>query len=490
MRFLRSIAVLVLSLAGMSLSAQELDSLTRQVLSTKLDEYFSAIESAGADVQKEEADFLIGTATDSLLRQFIAVKVYQHYFESPVMGAEAVAIHVLDKWFIDQGVKMYDEIDLLNARIFADFNRQSLIGMPAPELALKTMDDQPCHLYAEPSERYSVLYFYDTDCAKCKLETMMLGHALQDKNYPVNFNAVYVGDNMTAWQEYTQANLKFEGLSVRHFWDPEIDSDFQRKYGVLQTPRMFLIAPDGEIIGRSLDTKALVQLLEQLFAERTLEYGDPEAEMLFDQILGEAPMRKEILSVAEMLQNAAMKRGDMYLYKHLIGNYLYYLAPETGEEFKEALRDFIPQYILSRTDIWSTEDDKLKVVGFAEILNDLLSKSAPGTVIPDIKVKGEYIKGTRSTHKKKSLRKLSGKENIIIFHTVGCHICEAQIKAARELAAADSDVRVFLVNVDKIIEENPTLSSTLFDSFDLSALPHILQTDKEGNIQRRYISLK
>ena len=295
---------------------------------------------------------------------------------------------------------------------------------------------------------------------------------------------------MTAWQEYTQANLKFEGLSVRHFWDPEIDSDFQRKYGVLQTPRMFLIAPDGEIIGRSLDTKALVQLLEQLFAERTLDYGDPEAEMLFDQILGEAPMRKEILSVAEMLQNAAMKRGDMYLYKHLIGNYLYYLAPETGEEFKEALRDFIPQYILSRTDIWSTEDDKLKVVGFAEILNDLLSKAAPGTVIPDIKVKGEYIKGTRSSHKKKSLRKLSGKENIIIFHTVGCHICEAEIKAARELAAADSDVRVFLVNVDKIIEENPTLSSTLFDSFDLSALPHILQTDKEGNIQRRYISLK
>ena len=163
---------------------------------------------------------------------------------------------------------------------------------------------------------------------------------------------------------------------------------------------------------------------------------------------------------------------------------------KTGEEFKEALRDFIPQYILSRTDIWSTEDDKLKVVGFAEILNDLLSKAAPGTVIPDIKVKGEYIKGTRSSHKKKSLRKLSGKENIIIFHTVGCHICEAEIKAARELAAADSDVRVFLVNVDKIIEENPTLSSTLFDSFDLSALPHILQTDKEGNIQRRYISLK
>jgi hypothetical protein len=44
------------------------------------------------------------------------------------MGAEAVAIHVLDKWFIDGPVRMYDDVDLLHARIFADFNRQSLIG--------------------------------------------------------------------------------------------------------------------------------------------------------------------------------------------------------------------------------------------------------------------------------------------------------------------------------------------------------------------------
>ena len=489
MRFLRCIAVLVLSLMGMSLSAQQLDSLTRQALSTKLDEYFSAIEAAGTDVQKEEADFLIGTATDSLLRQFIAVKVYQHYFESPVMGAEAVAIHVLDKWFLDQGIKMYNDIDLLNARIFADFNRQSLIGMQAPELALKTMDNQPCQLYAEPSDRYSVLYFYDTDCAKCKLETIMLGNSLHDKRYPVNFNAVYVGDNLSAWQEYTQSNLKFDGLYVRHFWDPEIDSDVQRKYGVLQTPRMFLIAPDGEIVGRGLDTKALVQMLDQMFAEKTIEYGDPEADMLFDQLLGDAPMREDILSIAEMLETAAMKRGDMYLYKHLIGNYLYYLAPKTGEEYKEALHDFVSQYILSRSDIWSTEDDKLKIVGFAEILNDLLSKAAPGTVISDIKVNGEYIKGAKSSIKKKNLRKLSGETNVIIFHTEGCHICEAEIKAARALAAADSKVRVLLVNVDRLVEDNPTLSATLFDSFDLSALPYILLTDKKGNILRRYMSL-
>ena len=150
----------------------------------------------------------------------------------------------------------------------------------------------------------------------------------------------------------------------------------------------------------------------------------------------------------------------------------------------------ITEYVLSRTDIWTTEDDRLKVVGFAEILNDLLSKSQPGTVISDIKVKGEYIKGTRSSLKKKSFRKLGGDENLIIFHTEGCHICAAQITAASELAASNPRVRVFLVNVDRLVEENPSLSATIFDSFDLSSLPYIVQTDKKGNIIRRYISLK
>lgn len=300
MRVIRCIAIALLSLMSMSLSAQQLDSLTRQTLSVKLDEYLSAIEAAGPQVQMEEADFLIETATDSLLRQFIAVKVYQHYFESPVMGAETVAIHILDKWFLQEGVRMYNEIDLLNARIYADFNRQSLIGMKAPELALKTMDEQPYNLYTEAPGRYSVLFFYDTDCAKCKLETMMLDRTLQGKSYPVDFNAVYVGDNKAEWQEYAQGNLMFDGLNVRHFWDPEIDSDFQRKYGVLQTPRMFLIAPDGEILGRGLDTQALAQILDSLFSEKDIVYGDPQAEALFENLLGPSPRREDIVLIAQM----------------------------------------------------------------------------------------------------------------------------------------------------------------------------------------------
>lgn len=484
------ISILLLLCVCLGMRAQELDSLTRAKLSDKLDEYFSAIDPIGIEAQKEEADFLIGTVADSLARQFVAVKTYNHFLNSPVMGSEAVAIHILDKWFIDGTIRMYDEIDFLNARIFADFNRRSLVGEKAPELALLTPEGDTVHLYAASSERYSILYIYDTDCSKCRLESMRLNMAFSDKSYPVDFYALYAGDNKDRWDQYREENFTFDEIAVRHFWDPEVDSDFQRKYGVLQTLRMFLISPDGTILGRGLDTPALQQMLEALLTERPLEYGGKDSAELFDRLLGQAPTRKEIAEVAEMLESATLGQGNRQMYRQLIGDYLYYLAPKTGEEFKEGLYEFIKTYIIDRDDIWTSEDDKLKVVGFAEIMNDLLSKAAPGSRIADLKVEGIFLKDGREKHSKKNLRRLCGLVNVMIFHTEGCHVCEAEIAAARELVADTPELNVFLVNVDKVIAENPGLSARLFDNFDLSALPYILMTDRKGNVLARYVTLQ
>ena len=488
---MRKIVIILVALfsAAIVSSAQQLDSAGRVLLDEKLAEYVAAIEWAGTDVQKEECDFLISSSTDSLVRQHIAINLYDQYMSSKVMGAESEAIHIFDTWFLSGKVSMGDDIDLINARVFADFNRQSQIGLKAPELSVIAFDGTPVDLYDSASGRYSVMYFYDTDCIRCRIETRRLSEAMADEDYPIEFYAFYVGDDREQWQEYIQENFRFTAQPVMHLWDPELDSDFQRKYGVLQTPRMFLVAPDGTILGRGLDTQALKQMLETIFAERTLEYGSRESEELLDELLGEAPSRNEIMEIARLFQNATLDKGDEHMFKQLLGDYLYYLAPKTGEEFREGLACVLDEYILDRDDVWTTGDDSLKVVGFAEILDDLLSKAAPGTRISSIKVEGEYMKGSRSSVRKMSLRKLRGKENIIIFHTEGCHICESEIKAARNLAAVDADVRVFLVNVDKVLASDPALSSQLFDAFDLSTLPFILQTDKKGNIIRRYISL-
>ena len=51
-------------------------------------------------------------------------------------------------------------------------------------------------------------------------------------------------------------------MKVTHLWDPEIDSDYQKQYGVIITPRIFIVEPQGSIIGRRLELDSMVELLK------------------------------------------------------------------------------------------------------------------------------------------------------------------------------------------------------------------------------------
>lgn len=487
-----SIAAMLLGFLCISY-AQQLDSAKRVALDAKLAEYVAAIETAGTEAQKEECDFLIQSCTDSLVRQFVALNLYDRYMSSKLMGAEAVAIHILDRWFFTGEVKMPDEIDLLNARVYADFNRSSQIGMKAPVLDVTTIAGDPVTLYREPARRYSVLYFYDTDCSKCKVETILLRSLLEDEDYPIDLYAFYTGDKKADWEAYVsdRFSLNSDNVEVLHLWDPELDSDFQRKYGVLQTPKMYLVRPDGRIAGRELDARALYQLLSPLFEDVSLEYGGPEAMGLYARMFQDGLSEDGVKAVSDMIAESTLTVGDTLMFRQMAGDLLYYLASETGKGAKEGLAYHIDKYIINDSGkVWKTFDDSLKVVGFAGIMDDLLSKSAPGTRISDIKVPGVLISGAGDKSKIKSLRKLGGKHNVIIFHTEGCNICKAEIEAAHKLAQEDRKTRIYLVNVDDILVSAPSLAATLFDRFDLASLPYILFTDKKGYIQSRYETLQ
>lgn len=480
--------------------AQELDSLTQKTLSEKLSEYYLAMEREGTDVQKQECDFLIGAATDSLVRQYVALDIYDHYMNSPVMGSEAVAIHVLDNWFMTGKVKMKSEIDFINARIFADFNRQSLVGLRSPSINIRDINGNEVLLFGETEQqtnRFSILFFYDTDCAKCKFESILMRNLLEDKNYPVEFYAIYSDDDESAWRKYVADQLDIEAseVNVTHLWDPELDSDFQRKYGVIKTPCIFLVRPDGIIMGRGLDSKGLFQMLDDLFRHDDLYYGTPESVSLFDNVLADDsgvinPSVDKVTRLADYIKNSTLSKGDENMFRQLTGDMLYYLASRSGEGFREGLNYLIDNNITAFPEIWNSPDDSLKVIGFAQIMDDLLSKAEPGTPVPTFKLPAERIAKGKSKTGTFKLIKLRGDRNIIMFYTEGCEICKAEKAALRQMASKDHNLQVLLVNVDEIMREMPSVSESLFDSFDLSSLPYIFETDRKGVVVRRYLSYR
>ena len=469
--------------------AQNADSLARAALGERLKEYYKAIERESLDIQAGECDFLIESVRDSLLRQFVALDIYNHYVDSPLMGAENIAVYVYDKWFDTGKVNMKSEAERITAKVYAEFNRQSLIGKKAPAIMLEAFDGTQVDIYGpeDTSKKYRIIYFYDTDCSKCKLETILLKNLLSVKDYPVDLYAIYAGSNREAWTKYISESLIVP--SAKHFWDPSFESDFQRKYGVLQTPRMFLVGPDGVIVGRGLDARALETLLDAIFAEKKLEYGGPESEALFDGIFAAShgrPSVGEVKGIADYIYDRTLGRGDTLMFRQMSGDYLYYLASRSGEGFKEGLKYHIDKNLSGQTSVWRSADDSLKIVGFAQIMSDLLSKSLPGSKISAIKVPGELYTLNKQRAVKVRLDKVGKKLNTIIFYTEGCEVCAAEKKNALE-GIIDRKVAVLMVNMDKIFADDPTLASQLMDAFDLSSLPFIIQTDSSGTILRRYI---
>ena len=131
------------------------DSTAMAAIRNKLEEYFAALERETADTKCREADFIIGICTDSLTRQAVTILTYSHFLNSPVMGDEAVAIHVFDRWISDGPVKMYSDADYFSARLFAETNRNSLIGCKAPALGLHSPDGIPTVIFGNGVENLS-----------------------------------------------------------------------------------------------------------------------------------------------------------------------------------------------------------------------------------------------------------------------------------------------------------------------------------------------
>lgn len=489
---------------------EQQDSSKFAALDAKLEEYCKALEHEPVSVQENECDFLIGSCTEPSVRQHVALSLYNRWRSSRLMGAESVAIHILDSWFFNGKIDFHDEIEKMDARIYADFNRNSLIGCKAPHLDLYDMDGSMVSLFEEGEcpQHLRVLFFYDASCSKCKIETILLRSLFENEDYPVEFHAIYCGTDSKAWKNYVDEKFEMEPVSaqVRHLWDPTGDSDFQRLYGVIQTPRLFLVAPDGTILGRGLDARALAFMLHGIFDDRELEYGSDQAMDMMNLALGGTesdlarPSEEQVRYFADKIAETTLPKGDTLSFRQMSGDLLYCLASNPSQGAREGMKYLIDNYIISRDEIWKSSDDSLKVLGLAGMMNDLLSRAVPGSAIADIVVPAQLQTWKRSCMVERNLRRLRGDNNIIIFFTEGCSVCKAEKAAANEMISqglsSDRTLRkaarrttVLLVNMDEISQSRPDLSSELFDSFDLSSLPYIVITDRKGTILERYVSL-
>ena len=300
------------------------------------------------------ADAFISTGKTPEERARLAYYIYRYYRESKIMGYDEIAVYVADAYFIKGGYTLPDADAVMEMKLFAQTNRLSLIGMRAPGLTLEDPAGNKVEL-ANGNQDYTVLYFYDDECASCIRTTPALMQYLIRNTEGLNFTVymIYTQDDRERWMNYLQKAVHPfkvpDNVNIVHLWDPEMTSDFVTKYGVISTPKMFLLNRQGIIVGRDLTPAALSQVVDVQESILT------PTEMIFERIFTPIANTADTTLVTKEIDTFFEDSKDNPEFFHELFYTLYqYLKTSASYTLQQGAAYLANKYIAGMPELWET----------------------------------------------------------------------------------------------------------------------------------------
>lgn len=451
-----------------------------------LHSYLEAISTMPVDSINARLDALLDSVDDNDVRARMAGIAFDYYMHCPVMGAEGVSVYLADNYFLNRRLKWPNDETYPSLYAFAEFNRQSLLGMPAPELALESLEGGVVDI-RDARGALKILYFYEDGCSTCSRQTPLITALLKEYTgeTPLTLYAVYTQGDREAWARYAFAN--FYGIdnprvTVFNLWDPEGASEFHKKYSVLTTPSLLLLDADNRIAGRRLDADALSSLLGQKESFTSSLYA------LLDGVRDNLGLDKE--SVSDLCEAFSSRiSDDPGLYRDTYLGIYNYLRNQQDYAAQQSAAFVLDKYIVSRPELWSKE-----MLAAAEDALRRFSMNPVGAVATDLQLLDRHGRS-------RSMLSQGGKRyTVLFFNLVSCSDCAAWKKQLHDMKKLlrRGQARVVSVYVGpdpaewkaslkgcschwrNLRAEWPV--SDLYEKYDVTTVPKLYLLDSDGTI--------
>lgn len=452
-----------------------------------------------------KADIFIQSGNNAEDIARTAYLVYQYYRSSKIMGYDEIAIYVADNYFLNRKYKLTDD-QFLEMKLFADSNRNSLIGMKAQKLELEDPAGSIVPVGNDNSD-YKVLYFYDDECAACKRTTAPLLQSIikYGKNLNITLYMIYTQDDRDRWMEYIKNSVNIFPMPAKvktiHLWDPDMKSDFVLKYGVISTPKLFLLDRNGTIIGRDLTPNALGQVID--VHENSLS----PIEMLFEQIFLPLTETDDTVAVVERIDEFFEESKDNpELFHELFYSMFQYLKTSSSYNLMQGAAYLGNKYIAGMPELWEsvTFTDSGETKGsviradFSEP-QDFIDQTALGVLMfyrNMLDRPATDLELRTPKNRKYRIYDTEAEYTVLYFYNMDCGLCGLITPEMKKLAANyhDAGVRFLAVytgsdkNWKKQVNEqvpgwtdlwDANRKSGMFDKYDLMDVPAIYLLDKE-----------
>lgn len=384
----------------------------KQILDIFLDKFKLSTES----VRNMAIDYLMENRylTDPEMRAATAMECFKRYSSSVVMGCEGSAVYAAEKYILgNDAVSVKDKAE---AAWFVTVNKGTLVGAKAPDLRLKDSSGVERSI-RELMGDHSIIYFYSDDCSHCKVETPRLVSLIDSwHEFPLSIAAIYTGTDASAWKDYIRKNFQTDNpyLNWIHLADLDRQSNFPVDYGIVSTPKIFLLDESLRIRGRGILTPTLKEMLTEQAAEDNKAYDYlsqifPSEELSPDAVLDLEARKDAVDKIYEGVKTSKsfsrlMRQAFTYLF---FSNYL----PNTRTALYLG-----KEYVMNKPDLW---EDTVFTSSVASILK-ADSMNAPGSIAENITL---YDIADNPA----DLLPDDGKIKVLYFYRTGCEVCKESL---------------------------------------------------------------
>lgn len=235
------------------------------IMQQKIEEYLEKLVLQHPDSLIKEVDMIITSSQ----REDEAFKYYTSYLlnkyadkANKVMGMDGVYLHIVEKyyatnqaWWVDP-----DALDEIIAK--AEKLSPIIIGRPGQDFTVKDVNGTDQSVFGVEAD-WLILYFWDYDCGRCKKVTPQLAEIFPKyKDKGVELFTVSINGSEEDWK----AKLKEYGLDKSggiHTADPYRSSQFDKKYNINSTPKIFILDKDKIIRYKWIGVEQIEEILDR-----------------------------------------------------------------------------------------------------------------------------------------------------------------------------------------------------------------------------------
>ncbi len=225
----------------------------------KVKKYFDQLVVFNPDSVIAAIDIVIKEARPS--QEVIGYLVWyfvSEYQNPKYMGFDKVFVHLVDEYFSKEDISNTTESILESLQERADKIRPILIDMPAPQLLLvDTLGTLTS--FEKIQNKYTILFFWDSDCGICGKEIVELNKTYSNSNYDIEVYAINVNGDLEKWKKAIR-DKSVPGINVNG--TRSATRDFHDLYDIYGTPVIYVLDGEKNIIAKRIGADKLEQFID------------------------------------------------------------------------------------------------------------------------------------------------------------------------------------------------------------------------------------